>query len=198
MLTLNGTQRLQFLYKFLQSPKQMGSVTPSSSFLVDKMLSQVQWGKIKSIAELGAGTGVFTKSIIERKNNDCRLFVYEFDSDLREKLRNHYPEVKVFKDANYLKTNAHQNGIQQFDCILSGLPFTNFPESTRRNIFQQVSELLSEEGVFIAFQYSLHMKSLLREYFDQVRILFTPFNLPPAFIYVCKKRGMSSGFRISG
>ncbi|MNW58453.1 hypothetical protein D3C74_363200 [compost metagenome] len=37
--------------------------------------------------------------------------------------------------------------------------------------------------------YSLHMKRQLSEYFSIEKIDFVPFNIPPAFVYVCRKRG---------
>ncbi|HYK73735.1 MAG TPA: methyltransferase domain-containing protein [Pseudoneobacillus sp.] len=197
-MPINETPRIHFLYKFLQSPKQIGSVTPSSSYLVNKMLDQVQWGMVKNVAELGAGTGVFTKGILDRKKKDCQVVAYEYDHELRRKLSTLFPQVIMNKDANDLKSNSLRLGIQHFDCVISGLPFSNFSQSMREGIFQQVSELLSEDGVFIAFQYSLHMKKMLSQYFKNVKILFTPFNFPPAFIYVCKNGGGSNGFRVSG
>jgi len=55
--------RAAFLYKFIQKPKEIGSIVPSSSFLTKKMLMNLPWDHIETIVELGAGTGVFTKFI---------------------------------------------------------------------------------------------------------------------------------------
>lgn len=55
-------EKLLFLYKFSRAPKQIGSITPSSIFLAQKMLDQVDWNRVEHIAELGAGTGAHQNS----------------------------------------------------------------------------------------------------------------------------------------
>ncbi len=67
MLTTNAT----FLYKFIQKPKEIGSVVPSSSFLTKKMMAKLPWDNIETLVELGAGTGVFTEFITENKKESC-------------------------------------------------------------------------------------------------------------------------------
>jgi len=46
---------------------------------------------------------------------------------------------------------------------------------------------LKPGGLFIAFQYSQQMKKLLGEHFSIEKIEFVPLNIPPAFVYVCRK-----------
>jgi len=53
--------RILFLKKFIDEPKKIGSLTPSSKFLARKMLKNLPWKNFSSVAELGAGTGTFTK-----------------------------------------------------------------------------------------------------------------------------------------
>ena len=78
--------------------------------------------------------------------------------------------------------------IDRLDCILSGLPFFNFPQEVRDQLVDQVYRALRPGGVFIAFQYSRQMKRQLGELFEIEQIAFVPLNLPPAFVYVCRKR----------
>ena len=37
------------------------------------MLQNADWAKLGAVAELGAGTGVMTRAIIERKAKECDL-----------------------------------------------------------------------------------------------------------------------------
>jgi phospholipid N-methyltransferase len=50
-----------------------------------------------------------------------------------------------------------------------------------------VKEVLKPEGVYVQFQYALKSKKLMEKHFSKVSISFTPFNLPPAFVYACRK-----------
>ena len=52
-----------FLKSFWAEKKMVGSMTPSSRFLMDKMLKNIDFKKSKLIVELGPGTGVFTEKI---------------------------------------------------------------------------------------------------------------------------------------
>jgi phospholipid N-methyltransferase len=82
---------------------------------------------------------------------------------------------------------VRQLGLYQVDCILSGLPFTNFSQSLRDRILDGVLEALKPGGLFIAFQYSPHMKNQLSRRFAKVELSFVPLNIPPAFVYYCHK-----------
>lgn len=78
--------------------------------------------------------------------------------------------------------------IEQLDCIISGLPFFNFPQAMRDQIVEQIHRSLRDGGMFVAFQYSKQMKQQLGEWFDIEEIKFVPMNVPPAFVYVCRKK----------
>jgi phospholipid N-methyltransferase len=81
--------------------------------------------------------------------------------------------------------------IQQLDCILSGLPFFNFSQNLRDHLMDEIYQSLKPNGLFIAFQYSMQMKKQFAQYFAIEKIDFVPLNIPPAFVYVCRKAGIS-------
>ena len=82
--------RILFLKKFIDEPKKIGSLTPSSRFLADRMLKNLPWEKFSHVAELGAGTGIFIEQIIERKNSACKVLVVEQDFSMRRMLEEKY------------------------------------------------------------------------------------------------------------
>ncbi|WCK55541.1 methyltransferase domain-containing protein [Aneurinibacillus sp. Ricciae_BoGa-3] len=180
-------EKLLFLSKFLRSPKHVGSVTPSSHFLARAMVNPIDWSKAENIAELGAGTGIFTRYLHENKQPGCKVVVFERDTNMRERLQSMYPDLHYHDNASEILLAMKSYGIEQFDYILSGLPFTNFPQTLRNQIMQGVEKSLKPGGLFIAFQYSLQMRKQLEERFEQVRLNFVPLNVPPAFVYTCKK-----------
>jgi len=178
--------RAAFLYKFIQKPKEIGSVIPSSSFLTRKMLSNLPWNTIETLVELGAGTGVFTEFIRENKKESCQIFVVEQDSEMREDLQARYPTFHFGTRAEKLDWLLQRDDIPQVDCIVSGLPFAAFSESLRDRIMLAITHSLKPGGIFVAFQYSLQMRKTLRKHFNEVVIGFVPLNMPPAFVYYCK------------
>jgi len=183
------TTNAAFLYKFIQKPKEIGSVIPSSSFLTKKMLANLPWDNIETLVELGAGTGVFTKFITENKNESCQIFVIEQDTDMRKALQDKYPTFHYGAKAEKLDCLLQRYDLPQVDCIVSGLPFAAFSESLREKIMMAVNHSLKPGGIFVAFQYSLQMRKTLKKQFDEVIIGFVPLNMPPAFVYYCKKEG---------
>lgn len=179
-------EKMVFLYKFLQSPKSVGSVTPSSRFLTEKMMQPIDWHSLRAVAELGAGTGVFTRAIRERMHPDATALIFEQDHAMRRQLHLREPRLTFETDARDLSASMARHGINCLDAVVSGLPFANFDPMLRDRILDEVSRSLRPGGVFVTFQYSLQMKAHLEQRFDRVEIGFVPLNFPPAFVYVCR------------
>lgn len=176
-----------FLKRFLSEPGRVGSVAPSSRFLSKEIMKRVAWQSAKTIVELGPGTGVFTKAILRKKRADALFIAIERDAHFRRLLQERFPSVLVKQEALHLNQYLQELQIDQVDVIISGLPFAVFPEELRTEILTEVYEALAPKGVFITFQYSLQLHKELRQRFSQVEIAFTALNIPPAFIYICRK-----------
>jgi len=181
-------EKMLFLYKFSQSPKQIGSVTPSSAFLAKKMLEALDWRQTRYIAELGAGTGAITKYIDAFNVNRANVMLFEQDEVLRSRLTRDFPHFSCYADACRLREALRAEGVDQLDCILSGLPFFNFPQKLRDRLIDEIAGSLKPGGLFVAFQYSQQMKKQLGASFDIEHVHYVPLNIPPAFVYVCRKR----------
>ncbi|USG67088.1 methyltransferase [Brevibacillus ruminantium] len=182
------TDKLLFASRFLISPRSVGSIIPSSRQLVKKMIEPVNWERATSIVELGAGTGVFTEAIRSAMRRDCTALILEQDEKMRQRLIRRFPDLSYGHDARRLIDTLKENGAGQVDAIISGLPFANFPQEMRDDILDQVEAALKPNGVFVQFQYSLQMNKQLRKRFGEVAVHFVPFNVPSAFVYVCRKR----------
>lgn len=176
-----------FLSKFLTSPKQVGSVMPSSRYLTRKMMEPVDWNRVRAVAELGAGTGVFTRAINDRLHPKAQAVVFEADIAMQRRLKEQCPTLHYWGDATELNYAREQLGMRQLDVVFSGLPFANFEQDLRDKLLSEVVDSLKPGGLFIAFQYSLQMKKQLQERFSSVKIGFVPMNVPPAFVYICQK-----------
>lgn len=182
------SRSLLFLRKFFHKPKQIGSIWPSSPFLARKMVEQVPWEHIHSVAELGSGTGAITAFIQSHAAKSSKVFLFEKDEMMKNMLQKEYPDFICHTNALTLSRTIAEEGLSGLDCVISGLPFFNFPKEIRAALIQQVLEALKPGGYFIAFQYSLQMRKELSDAFRIEKVVFVPFNIPPAFVYVCRKR----------
>ncbi len=179
-----------FIKNFWKEKKMVGAMSPSSSFLAKKMLQDIDFSTAKVIVELGPGTGVFTKKIIEKMTPDTQLFVFElneaFIHSLQRKIQD--PRVHLIHDsAENIGQYLAEKGIKEADAVISSLPLTNFPKEVKENILDESKRIMKKEGYYVQFQYSLNAKKLIKERFSKVEIRFTPINFPPAFVYSCQK-----------
>ncbi|MFK7696983.1 class I SAM-dependent methyltransferase [Paenibacillus sp. HJGM_3] len=181
-------EKLLFLRQFLRHPGQIGSVTPSSSYLARAMANAIPWERVSSVAELGAGTGPITSVLRDRLRPGAKLVLFEKEPLLRRELESRFPELACYPDVLQLYDAIRKEGIVQADCIVSGLPFANFPRSLRDRILHQLDLSLKPGGTFVAFQYSLQMREQFERMFELRAIRFVPLNVPPAFVYVCVKK----------
>src|SRR5258708_40329751 len=70
-----------FARNFFKSPLMLGSVVPSSHFLVNDMMSQVDWERARVLVEYGPGVGTFTREILKRMRRDATLVAIELNDD---------------------------------------------------------------------------------------------------------------------
>lgn len=188
-------EKLLFVRKFAAAPRTVGSVTPSSPHLVSSMFQNIDWTKTEVIAELGAGTGVMTKEILKRKSPQSRFFAFEIEKELRVRLKRDL-KIKIYDDAARLPQVLEAAHINSADLIISGLPFAVLPHSVTESVMGAVWRTLAENGTFVAFQYSYHMKSSFERMFENVSTRVVVMNIPPAVVYECrgvKDTAMPSG-----
>ncbi|MCR8644524.1 hypothetical protein NV379_17860 [Paenibacillus sp. N1-5-1-14] len=118
----------------------------------------------------------------------AQVLLFEKDPEMREQLRLRYPQFTCHEDCLNLIQTMHDEQVEHLDCIFSGLPFYNFPQSVREQLLEQIVGALRENGWFIAFQYSKQMLEQFKVHFVIEHIHYVPWNFPPAFVYVCRKK----------
>ena len=186
-LTLRVAESAVFLKRFVKKPRQVGSVIPSSPFLTRAMMSKIDWDDARYVAELGAGTGVFTRAIINNLKPDGKVLVFEIDPALKTMVENEHPGLTVYGDATELLQIIDDQGIKQLDYIVSSLPFAVLPPRVTASVLDAVYKCLKPGGKLIAYQYSKHMKNYFQKRFENVTTSFVLCNVPPAFVYECTK-----------
>jgi phospholipid N-methyltransferase len=184
------SSRIKFFKEALKNIKTLGTVTPSSRFLSKRMIKHIDFSKADVIVELGSGNGAITKFILERLSSKAILICFEINANFHQQLvALQHPQLIALKvSAENIETELQKLKIKQVNYIISSLPFTIIPEEISDEILEKSFKVLIKNGTFIQYQYSLtYFKKLKRVFKESISLGFEPLNLPPAFIYSCKK-----------
>ncbi len=171
-----------FLKRFLASPIAMGTVAPTSLSTARKMATPIP-SQDSTVLEIGAGTGSITQGIVERVRNRSQITCVEIDPELVQAFKKNFPDITMHaEDAeDILRRTPH------VDVVISGIPFSIMNAQKRARMFAEIARAIGPDGVFIPIQYALTLRGELKNYFDDVRVGFSPWNIPPTFFYICKK-----------
>lgn len=174
-----------FLRETLSSPRAIGAVCPSSSYLAKSMASEVDINNDGYVIELGGGTGKITEALLNHGVAPDKLITVERSPELAAYLRQKFPDIHVIEgDAGQL-VQLLGNRIQKINSIVSGLPFKSLPQKIVSAIKQQIQTLLQAGGKFIQFTYDLGMSSLLGDpTFSIEKSKIEWRNLPPARVNI--------------
>ena len=141
------------------------------------------------MVELGGGTGSVTKHILSVLGDNDQLFCIElnqvFIDHLSKKINDHRLKL-INGSAEQILDHLKSIDIDGVDCIVSSLPLSNMPTTTKSKILAGCQQALNPSGQFIQFQYTLQDKKFVQRYFSVCKLGFVLINIPPAFIYSCR------------
>ncbi|PAP96970.1 phospholipid N-methyltransferase PmtA [Mesorhizobium wenxiniae] len=123
---------LTFFKGWIDKPKAVGSIVPTSSTTARKMASVVNPNSGLPVLEVGPGTGVITRAILAQGVKPENLYAVEYSPDFVRHLRQLYPGVNVIEgDAFNLDATLGDKSGLTFDSVVSGVPLLNFPVAQR-------------------------------------------------------------------
>ena len=123
---------LKFFKGWIDKPKAVGSIVPTSSVTARRMASVIDIGSGLPVLELGPGTGCITKAILARGVKPQNLYSVEYSEEFVEHLRSHYAGVNIVQgDAFDLDRTLGDRRDLVFDSVVSGVPLLNFPVARR-------------------------------------------------------------------
>lgn len=185
------------LRAFVRRPTRTGAVVPSSRELAELMTTDMALDQADTVVELGAGTGVFTRLIGERVRSEALVLAFEIDPSLAQALHGTVPGVRIVNDsAERIADHLGQAGRASADTILSGLPWAIFSRDLQEMLLRAVIDALAPGGRFATFAYipaawfppGRRFRAMLERGFSRVettRVVWR--NVPPAFVYRCRK-----------
>ncbi len=194
---MNIGHTVRFLREFVSAPRRIGAMAPSSPRLARCMADSVDWGRARTVVEAGPGTGAITREILTRLREGTLFFAVELHPGLGEIFRQHYPQVPLVQDSvENLSGLCRQQGVDQVDCVISGLPWASFPAKKQWDLLDAIVSVLPPGGQFVTFAYlqgvvlpaARRFHGLLKDRFSEVsRSRVTWTNVPPAFVYRCRR-----------
>jgi phospholipid N-methyltransferase len=192
-----GDARRAFLAAALRRPATMGAVAPSSERLGAVLAAIVPTTGEPVVVELGPGTGAVSAVIERRLPPGGRHLAVELDQAMVAYLRKTRPGMEVVHgNAAELGTLLAERGVTHADAVICGLPWALFDDPTQARLLAAISAAVGPTGAFTTFAY-LHgmtltaarrFRAALRGTFEEVVISATVWrNVPPAFVYVCRR-----------
>lgn len=148
------TSPAAFLRGFLQEPRQVGSVVPSSRFLEQRIVDAASLSAARRVVELGPGTGGTTRAFLQHLAPDAQLLTIELSPFFHEllgeiadpRLTNHLGSAEDLADILAL------HDMETPDVVISGIPFSKMPEDVASRVSRAVNDSLAKNGRFVAYQ----------------------------------------------
>ncbi|HEV2960821.1 MAG TPA: methyltransferase [Candidatus Angelobacter sp.] len=186
--TSRGEETFLFAKNFFQHPMMLGSIIPSSRFLIDRLLRKIDWDRAQTIVEYGPGVGTISAHILRRMSPQAKLVVFEMNGDFVRYMRRSFPDPRlhvVHGSAENVRPELKNLGLQGTDYIISGIPFSPMSDTLRAKIMRESRQALNPGGAVLIYQFSRTVLPYLRECFNQVHQDFEPRNILPARLFYC-------------
>jgi phospholipid N-methyltransferase len=183
-----SSRRFLFALNFFKSPAMLGSLIPSSRFLVNDVLNQVDWNRARVIVEYGPGVGTITQEILKRMRPDAVLLALELNQEFVNFLREEIVDPRfhaVHASASDVRKVLAKLDLPCADYIISGIPYSTMPDAVRRQVMQESRQVLHPEGALLVYQFTNTVLPYLKSSFGSVRQGFQFLNILPARIFYC-------------
>jgi phospholipid N-methyltransferase len=167
----------------------LGSLIPSSRFLVRRMLREIDWNRATVLVEYGPGVGVFTAEMLRRMRPDATLIVFETNREFVDFLQRSITDARlqvVHGSAADVLQHLERAGHTHADYIVSGIPYSTMPADVRDAILSASRHVLRPGGKFLVYQFSRASLPYVRRVFPSVWVALEPLNIPPATAYICQ------------
>ncbi len=180
---------LLFALNFFRHPLMLGSIVPSSRFLIRQLLKPVDWSQARVFVEYGPGVGVITAEVLRRMRPDAILIAIETNPDFVSYLRDSIEDERlhvVEGSAESVDEILRRYGQSNASYVISGIPFSTIPGPIRERILLKTCEVLKPGGSFLVYQFSSRVLEDLQRIFRYVQRQFEPLNVLPAHLFFCQ------------
>lgn len=178
-----------FLRGFLRSPKEVGSVIPSSRFLEARICRTIDAAHAPVVVELGPGTGGTTRAVLTDMPADGTLLAIDTNPAFIERLQaiNDPRLIAQQGTAESLGAWVRGHGLSAPSVIFSGIPFSTMPAASASAIIAHVWATLAPGGRFMAYQFRGDVEHYGRVCFGEPIREREWLNIPPMTFFAWDK-----------
>lgn len=199
---MTKTDLTMFALEAMADFRTVGAVAPSSRYLTQAMLRPLPLARARVVVELGPGTGSMTRALLDLIPFDATLLAFEINSRFSWYLKSTISDsrlVVIDASAEKLQNEVRHRGYERADAVVSSLALGLMAEEPRHTFLAQVGSFLDDAGIYTQYQYfqrlqikngqlkKFRLAHLLHRYFSSVEQRIIWRNLPPAFVFVCRK-----------
>ncbi|MGX7896583.1 class I SAM-dependent methyltransferase [Tsuneonella sp. HG222] len=174
-----------FFQGFLEHPRMVGSIIPSSDHTIAKMLAPVKWDECKVFVEYGPGVGTFCRPVLDRLPRDGALVVIDTNPLFIDYLTRTVGDSRfhpVLGSAADVEDILKALGFDKADYVLSGLPFSTLPDGVGPAIAAATHRVVRQGGAFLTYQFSATARDLTARHFGRIETGFAWWNIPPCLL----------------
>ncbi len=179
-------EEIRFFKGWIDGPKRVGAILPTSSVTARRMASVINPKSGLPVLELGPGTGIITKAILQRGIKPENLISIEFSTDFFQHLTRNFPGVHFINgDAFDLQNTLGSFKGVQFDAVISAIPMLSFPMERRIALLEDLLNRMPHGRPVMQITYGPVSPIVARP--DSYRIKHYDFvvrNIPPAQLWV--------------
>ncbi|MXO62312.1 class I SAM-dependent methyltransferase [Qipengyuania oceanensis] len=175
-----------FFRGFVEHPRMVGSIIPSSRFTIEKMLAPVDWAECELFVEYGPGVGTFCRPVLERMRRDGTLIVIDTNPLYIDYLKRTITDGRFFAvlgSAADVQEIVRAHGFGHADYVLSGLPFSTLPDGIGPAIAEATHEVLRPGGAFLVYQFSAKARDFMARHFARIDQGFELWNVLPVKLF---------------
>lgn len=182
-------EEIRFFKGWKSNMKAVGSIVPTSGITARRMASVVNPHSGLPVLELGPGTGVITKAILQKGVQPENLVSVEFSTDFYQHLVKTYPGVDFINgDAFDLDKTLGLRRDQKFDSVVSAVPLLNFPMHMRVSLIDDLLSRIPVGRPVIQISYGpLSPVVAMPDRYQISHYDFVVRNIPPAQLWVYRK-----------
>ncbi len=178
-------EEIRFFKGWMDGPKSVGAICPTSSVTAKRMASVINPSSGLPVLELGPGTGVITKAILERGIAPENLVSIEYSTDFYQNL------IKAYKGVHFINGDAFAldktlGGMKSviFDSVISAIPMLSFPMESRIALLEDLLDRMPAGRPVIQITYGPVSPIIANP--DRYKIKHYDFvvrNIPPAQLW---------------
>jgi phosphatidylethanolamine/phosphatidyl-N-methylethanolamine N-methyltransferase len=182
-------EEVRFFKGWQRDKKGVGALIPTSIYAARRMASVINPHSGLPVLELGAGTGVITKAILEKGVKPENLVSIEYSPHFYDGLVRRFPAVDFrLGDAFELDEVLGDRCHQQFDSVICAVPMLSFPMERRIALLEDLLSRIPDGRPVIQITYGpLSPVIAMPERYKISHYDFVVRNIPPAQLWVYRR-----------